>query len=122
MAQRRPLARLAGAGVVPEEIRWRTRRGQQSPEQAGYFALHAGRYREAWAIAAGTPLRELFDPGVAGAVLEALIEGRAPARQAPFMHQLLDLGLFLDHAARRWGSTVAFDGERPSRPAGAPND
>lgn len=118
----RALARLLGAGVVPDEIRWRTRRGMQSPEQGGYFALHADRYREAWQQVSATALRELFDPVALGATLERLIAGQGQAGQGAFLHRILDVGLFLDHAAQRWGSTVVFDGERPSRPAGAPND
>lgn len=111
----RALARLAGAGVVPDEIRWRTRRGQQSPEQAGYFGQHADRYREALRTALATPLRDWYAPAVLEASLEALIAGRAAPGLGPFLHRVLDVGLFLDHAARRWGAPADLAAERPSR-------
>jgi len=41
-------ARLLGADKVPDSIRWRRTRGEQVPEEAGFFTLYPERYRAAW--------------------------------------------------------------------------
>ena len=113
----RALARQIGAGVVPDAIRWRTRRGQQSPEQDGYFRLHAEQYRDAWRIVSATRVCEWFDRGALATAFDKLLAGTAPPGQGAFMHRILDVGLFLDHAARRWGVDADLADTRPSRTA-----
>lgn len=113
----RALARQIGAGVVPDAIRWRTRRGQQSPEQDGYFRLHAEQYRDAWRIVSATRVCEWFDRGALATAFDKLLAGTAAPGQGAFMHRILDVGLFLDHAARRWGVDADLADARLSRTA-----
>lgn len=103
----RAQARLMGAGVVPDSIRWRTRRGAQSPEESAYFALHAAQYREAWQEVSGTFITDWFQPAEVSALLDRLIAGQGRAIEASFMHRILDIGLFGLYARQQWGSTLA---------------
>jgi len=94
-------ARLLGAGVVPDAVRWRRSRGVQSPEVAAHFPIYAGRYREAWARLQRLPeLAELVNLEEAGAALERLIGGEDAPGPARVLNRIISVGLFLEACAR----------------------
>lgn len=99
----RGLARQVAEGLLPDEVRLRTNRGEQSPDRAGLIARDCGRYRSAAALLAGSPLvRELIDTDRFGQVLRGIIAGEPEARiQAGPWLQALTLGLFLAGEERR---------------------
>ena len=99
-------ARLLGAGKVPENIRWRRSRGEQVPEEAGFFGLYPQRYREAWNEVRKLPwTNEYIDVFAVDQVLNDLIEGREDSRSlSTGLHRILDIGLFIIHAQNHWSA------------------
>jgi len=97
-------ARMLGAGRVPDSIRWRRTRGEQSPEEAAMFALYPARYRAAWAEARQLPwFAKYVEVDAVDAVLQSLLAGEPTERlKASTMHRLLQIGMFIKHAERAW--------------------
>lgn len=97
-------ARLLGVGRVPDSIRWRRTRGDQVPEQAGFFSLYPERYRDTWAEVRRLPwTMEFIDIPVADNMLEDLVNGKAhPRLHAAALHRILDIGMFIMDAKQRW--------------------
>jgi asparagine synthase (glutamine-hydrolysing) len=97
-------ARMLGAGRVPDSIRWRRTRGEQSPEEAGVFMLYPDRYRAAWAEARQLPwFAKYAEVEAVDAVLQSLLAGEPTERlTASTMHRLLHIGTFIKHAGREW--------------------
>jgi len=95
-------ARLLGAGKVPDSIRWRRNRGEQVPEEAGFFTLYPERYRAAWNEIKHSPwINEYVDTLIANRTLDDLIHGRSiPRAMATALHRIFDIGLFITHAQR----------------------
>lgn len=99
----RGLARQVGEGLLPDEVRLRSTRGEQSPDRAGLIARDSGRYRSAAAGLARSPLvRELIDIVRLERVLEEIVAGKpgAPSLVDPWL-QALTLGLFLAAEEKR---------------------
>lgn len=109
----RGIARWAGHGVVPDEIRERRTRGEQTPEEAGLASLFRADYEAAWASIRSGPIGEIFDVAQLDHRFRTLMAGRARRGSAAFMHRVLDLGLFLRYVRETWGS-VDIDWNDPS--------
>lgn len=110
----RALARLMGAGVVPDPIRWRETRGQQSPEEAGYFELHAKDYLAAWKELDKQVMGQLIDPHALEGLLEQLVRGKGTQISAQFMHRFLDISFWMKNVSAEFGSSeMVF--ESPSK-------
>jgi asparagine synthase (glutamine-hydrolysing) len=97
-------ARLLGAGRIPDTIRWRRTRGDQSPEECGMFGLYANRYRELWAEVRQLPwFAKYVEVDAVDGVLESLLAGLGtPRLQASAVHRLLHVGMLIRHAGTEW--------------------
>jgi asparagine synthase (glutamine-hydrolysing) len=104
----RAQARLIGKGVVPDPIRWRTRRGVQAAEQAGYFRLFEQRYRAAWELVSGSGLTDLLGRSELQAMAEIVLQGRGTLFQASVFFSVLDVGLFVHRSGQSWPSRLAL--------------
>jgi asparagine synthase (glutamine-hydrolysing) len=98
----RAQARLIGGDIVPDAIRWRTRRGLQGAEQAGYFSLYRSEYSAAWAMVQKTNLPELFGRVSLGRLAAQTLSGAGDFQQAAFFFRLLDVGLFVAKSGQDW--------------------
>lgn len=99
----RGVARWAGEGVVPDEIRGRTTRGEQVPEEAGLPSLFRDEYDGAWASVRKGPLGEIFDIKDLDQRFRTVMGGHGSRTDAAFMHRFLDIGLFMAHVDKTWG-------------------
>lgn len=106
----RALARKMGAGLVPDPIRLRTTRGEQSPDEASYFKIHGPSYRAAWKAVQHDAMACFVEPGVLEAQLDRLVAGQGNRSQAQFVHRCIDIGLWLKEANASFGSSqILFD-------------
>jgi asparagine synthase (glutamine-hydrolysing) len=92
----RGLAREIGSGLLPDEVRLRTRRGAQAPEQVALIARAAPAYREALAaIRENADADEMLDLDAMEHRLSEFAAGSGAASDASAWLGALTLGLFL---------------------------
>ena len=91
----RGLARELGAGIVPDSIRLRRRRGLQVPDLCGQIALHRASYREALDAMQRSPAcRENLQLERASHDLERLSGGAMDMTAAIMLDRVMDVGTF----------------------------
>jgi hypothetical protein len=92
----RGMVRAMGEGRVPDSIRLRTSKGEQTPELAAIVAAHAATYREAFARVANVPsFREMIQIDRLREILERLCTGNGSRQEADVVDRALDVGSFL---------------------------
>lgn len=112
LGHERLLARLAGEGKVPDSIRWRTRRGEQAPDEALWIGEQAAHYQQVWQRLRDQPLVcTLFDPDWVSATLQRSRQAPLPRLTASTVHRILDIALFIEQATQRWDATLGHQGD-----------
>jgi asparagine synthase (glutamine-hydrolysing) len=92
----RGLARAVGKDRLPDSIRLRTSKGEQTPELAAIVAAHAAAYREALAHAAEVPLfRETIQVERLKVIVDRLCAGNGSRQDADLADRALGAGLFM---------------------------
>ena len=107
----RGVARWAGEGVVPDDIRSRTTRGEQVPEEADLPSLYRDEYEATWASIRTGQIGEVFFIDDLDLRFRAVMAGGACRTDAAFVHRVLDIGLFMQYVESTWGRVELDWGE-----------
>ena len=92
----RGMARQMGRGFVPDCVRLRRRRGEQSPEHAGLMQRHSTEYRAALrSLNDSSRCRSIFKLPEANAMLDRLSVDIQNPQDAASLAALINVGLFL---------------------------
>lgn len=109
MGYPRLLARLAGEGLVPDSIRWRTQRGEQAPDEGFWIQRDAAHYQQVWARLRRIPaVAELFDLHAVDALVADSTSRSGLRLQSSSLHRILDIALFIEQSQQSWHAELDF--------------
>jgi|GEM_PF-2955763 Asparagine synthase (glutamine-hydrolyzing) len=101
-------ARLLGEGLVPDSIRWRTRRGEQAPDEGYWIIRDKDRYLSTWQrLRENNAIQQLFDINAVDASLSEATSRLGERLTANSLHRLFDICLFIENAQQHWHATLS---------------
>ena len=101
-------ARLLGEGFVPDSIRWRTRRGEQAPDEGYWIIRDKAHYLSTWQrLRENNAIQQLFDINAIDASLSEATSRLGERLTASSLHRLFDICLFIENAQQHWQATLS---------------